>query len=148
MAEFVSQTKVPSTTARTLERTAVIGPLDAPIRETITAYLNEEPEGTQATLRVLSSLGKAALMRLAKASGRTLSEIKQCVGMRVPILLVQMFGADEVATYRDPTTRKASTRSRSANWPDLSWVSRYTPHQVSAEGRKHLQSARNPPAEA
>ena len=106
----------------------------------ITAYFRQEPVRTQVTLAVLRGLGEARLTRLARESGRSFDETKQCVGLRVPILLVEMFGEGRVATYRDPATRKASTRSRSANWPDLAWVSRYTPHQATAEGRKPLRS--------
>jgi hypothetical protein len=143
LSEFIPQATVRSTTARTLERTAFLEPLDAQMRAIITAYFRQEPEGTQVTLAVLSGLGKARLKRLEKESKRTFDEVKQCVGLKVPILLAKMFGDDHVATYRDPATKKASTRSRSANWPDLAWVSRYTPHQVSTKGRKPLRSTRS-----
>jgi hypothetical protein len=131
MAEFISQAAVPSTTPRTLERTAFLGHLDDRLTDIITRYFQDNPGGTQVTLQVLLELGKADVETLAASHGRTSDETKQCIGLRVPILLVRQFGEAAVSTHRDPETRKASTRARSANWPTLDWVSRYTPHQVS-----------------
>lgn len=131
MAEFVSQKSFPSTTTRTLERTAFLAPLDEQIQQAALEYFSAEPRGTQVTLMVLRRIGADEVRRQAAASSRTFDETKQCLGLRVPIVLVRLFGDDGVATYRDPKTNKASTRSRSANWPELDWVSRYTPHQVS-----------------
>ncbi len=140
MAEFISQEVFASTTPRTLERTAFVESFDGQIRGSILAYFASDLRGTQVTLRVLDDLGESQVKALAEASVRTFGEAKQCIGLRVPILLVRMFGAGHVATYRDPVSKKASTRSCSANWPNLKWVSRYTPHQLSEAARGQVQT--------
>ena len=54
------------------------------------------------------------------------------------MLLAELAGAENVATYRDDVTRKNSTRARSSRWVGLGWVSSYTPHRVSAVGVRRI----------
>ena len=103
----------------------------SPTRSPVGAYFRMHPDGEQVTLHVLDGLGRTLIDGIARATRGTRGTVKQAIGLRVPILLAQMAGPDNVATLRDPGTMKCSTRMRTANWPDLAWVSRYTPHVVS-----------------
>lgn len=141
MPEFISQARYRSGTSRTAQRTAFLAPLDARIRRLIQEYFASTPAGSQVTLYVLQGLQRAALADFARLHRRTLGEVKQCVGLRVPILGAQMAGHDNWETYRDETTNKWPTRSRSKDWMNLGWVSRYTPHCVNAVGLRRILAA-------
>jgi hypothetical protein len=94
------------------------------------AWLRSNPGGTQVTLAVLDGLGQARLQALAAESGRTLDTVKKDLGLFVVLVLIDAYGAAHVATLRHAKTGKNSTRTRTAQWQDLPWVSRYTPHRV------------------
>ena len=64
--------------------------------------------------------------------------IKKDIGLYTVLVLIDHFGRRRVETLRNPATGKNSTRSRTADWPTLPWVSRYTPHRVVARVRSPL----------
>jgi len=59
--------------------------------------------------------------------------VKKDLGLLVVLVLIDLFGPSRVETLRHATSGKNSTRSRTARWPDLGWVARYTPHRIREE---------------
>jgi hypothetical protein len=119
-----------SDTPRARRRTAWLDPLRHDVLALARAYLAATPDGTQVTLAVLQGLGETRLRALAEAAGRSWRTLKQDVGLFVVLVLIDAFGHDRVETLRHEVSGKNSTRSRTADWPALGWVSRYTPHRV------------------
>ena len=140
MPDYIPQTMVPSTNARTEERSRpVFKTFELQMRSAIGTYFAAEPGGTQVTLAVLNAIGLPAVRNFALEHRTTLDRTKQDLGLAVPILLARLAGAENVATYRDG--RRPSTRTRSQSWPSLNWVSRYTPHRVTDEGLRRIRRA-------
>ncbi len=140
MPDYVPQTIVPSTNARTEERSRLVMKAFEPqMRTAIGAYFAAEPGGAQVTLAVLEAIGLPAVRNFATEHRTTVVRTKQDVGLAVPILLARLAGPENVATFRDG--KRPSTRTRSQSWPRLSWVSRYTPHRVNEEGLRRLRRA-------
>ena len=134
MAEFISQESKPSNTARTQQRTAFLESLDNDIQSHILDYYRLNPWGYQVTLQVLFDLGKEKIESLVQEHKRSLGEIKQCLGLRIPILLCDLIGEENVLTYRDTKTLKNSKRPLPSDYKELSgWVSSYTPHMIKKE---------------
>jgi len=129
---WVSQVIYPTTTERVTERVRYLRrPLEATLTGAIRSYFNApEPleTQTQVTLACLRAIGYPQFLILSQTLARSPNVLKQDIGMFIPVLLVNMFGAENVETYRNSETNKASTRSNT--WRDLHWVSRYTPHKV------------------
>ena len=146
MAEWISQAeeKMCSATSRTIARTRFLRPIKEELIGVIDAYFEEDPDGEEVVLACLKSLGKSRLEALGKPTNTGLPSMKQDIGLYIPILLVERFGKDGIETYRDPKTRRNSTRSPGRAWPDFydktgkSWVSRYTPHRLTARGKARL----------
>jgi hypothetical protein len=140
MPDYVPQTTVSSTTARTEERSRLVFKAFEPqMRTAIASYFASEPGGTQVTLAVLEAIGLPAVRNFALEHRTTVDRTKQDLGLAVPILLVRLAGPENVATFRDG--RRPSTRTRSQSWPRLNWVSRYTPHRLTEEGLRRLRRA-------
>lgn len=129
---WVSQAIYPTTTERVSERVRYLRrPLEATVTGAIRSYFDAaEPleTQTQVTLACLQAIGYSRFLILSQTLARSPNVLKQDLGMFIPVLLVNMFGAENVETYRNSETNKASTRSNT--WRDLHWVSRYTPHKV------------------
>jgi len=121
-----------SDTARSRRRTAWLEPLRGEIRRLAATYRRAEPAGTQVTLAVLDGLGQARLQQLAQASSRSEDTVKKDLGLFIVLVLIDEHGPAAVETLRHDVNGKNSTRSRTAQWPNLTWVSRYTPHRVRA----------------
>lgn len=79
-------------------------------------------------LACLTAIGHTRFNSLLRSHGRSTNALKQDIGLFVPVLLVAIFGPENVETYRNTETRTASTRSNT--WRELDWVSRYTPHRI------------------
>lgn len=129
---WVPQITYPTSTERVLERVRYLrGPLEDSLTRTIRSYFSsKEPleTQTQVTLACLQAVGYSRFLSLTQTFSRSPNALKQDIGMFIPVLLVTIFGAENVVTYRNSDTNKASTRSNT--WRDLHWVSRYTPHRV------------------
>lgn len=132
MAQFVSQSVAPSTSPRARSRTEYLLPLRGEITRIIRAYLDARPEGEDITLEVLRGLGEDALRGIA--GSRDFDTVKKDVGLYVPIVLVDLYQAHNVLTYRDNDGTSVSTRSARGQ---PAWVNKYTPHRVlhSAQDR-------------
>jgi hypothetical protein len=111
------------------------------LRRAIGQYFEVEPAGSHVTLAALDEVGQPAAQAYARERRTTLDRVKQDIGLAVPILLTRLAGSANVATYRDVRTNRPSTRTRTDSWPRLTWVSRYTPHRVNAEGRRRIREA-------
>jgi hypothetical protein len=134
-AKFVSQTKISSTTTRSVERTAYLKPHRPVVVGAVCAYFAAEPQGEQVTLAVLRALRPHLEPPQANASGT----LNQDIGLFVAIVLCQLVGPDNVETYRDPKSGRSSARTVSTAWADLQGlVSRYTPHRLTAIGLEML----------
>jgi len=141
-ATWTSQTQKSSTSSGTRERTAWLRPFRATFVQAIVQYFREEPDGEQVTLACLRAIGPENLRDAGARIGRGTMEVKMDAGLYVPILLVELAGADNVFTYRDDQTGKNSTRPRSSRWVGLEWVSSYTPHKVSEAGLLRMMEGR------
>lgn len=136
MPVFLMQRSRPSRTPRTLGRIAYLekafdrAAVEAEIRRYFSeqrAKGNQTPE--EVTLAVLAFLGKDRLLRAG--AGRSLDRLKQDVGLWVPIILSEMFGADKVSTARKDSGGAAAPRRKPrSGWAQLDWVSNFTPHRV------------------
>ncbi len=133
MAKFVPQSISPSTNPRTRTRTDYLAPFRDEIERIIHAYYAERPEGETVTLAVLRELGED---RLSAIGGqREFGTVKQDVGLYVPILLVDVYGAQNVLTYRNDDGQSVSTRSARGELP---WVNKFTPHRVIHDAPERL----------
>ena len=131
-SDWFSQFTYSSSNPRTIEKTHYLRiQLEEILKCAIYNYytdLSDADEGTKVTLACLNELGEKCITSLASASGKKNETIKQDIGLLVPILLGEYFGKNNVETYRNTRTFRASTRSNT--WSQLEWVSRYTPHRV------------------
>ena len=147
-AEFIPQSKLPTSTARTQSRVQwLMGlkPLEDALFNVI-KHLQDSPDSVESTPVMLSSLSATAIDELLelKSPGsssnevrsQSLRQLKQELGMYVPIRLVQLCGDTEVSTLRDG--RSASPRKILEKHPNNLGASNYTPHRVSPEGLKRL----------
>jgi len=129
---WVSQLIYPTTTERVLERVRYLRkPLEADLTSAIRCYFGGQESleiKTQATLACLQTIGYSRFLALTQKFVKAPNVLKQDIGLLVPVLLVDIFGAENVETYRNSETNKASTRSNT--WRDLHWVTRYTPHRI------------------
>jgi len=137
-SNWVSQSIYGTTTDRVLERIRYLrGTLETCLTEAIMAYLSsKEPleTRTQVTLACFQAIGHPRFTSMLRIHSRSENALKQDIGLFVPVLLVSIFGAENVETYRNTDTNKASTRSNT--WRDIQWVSRYTPHKVLRMSKK------------
>lgn len=122
-----------SDTPRARRRTDWLQPLGDVVLRIAAAYLRAHPDGTEVTLAVLDGLGQPRLQQLAASAGRSFDTLKKDVGLFVVLVLIDAYGPANVATLRHDPSGKNSTRSRTAAWSTLPWVSRYTPHRVRAD---------------
>jgi acyl carrier protein len=125
VARFVPQSVSPSTNPRTRARTEYLAPLRADIERAIRAYYSARPEGEDVTLAVLREIGEDRLRAIG--GRRDFDTIKKDAGLYVPIVLVDMYTAPNVHTYRNDDGRSVSTRSARG---EPSWVNKYSPHRV------------------
>ncbi|HEY4242065.1 MAG TPA: hypothetical protein VGM88_19740 [Kofleriaceae bacterium] len=125
MARFVAQSVSPSTNPRTRARTNYLAPLRAEIEAVIRAYYVVRPEGEDVTLAVLREIGEDRLRAIG--GQRDFDTIKKDAGLYVPIVLVDMYTATNVLTYRNDDGQSVSTRSARGEPP---WVNKYSPHRV------------------
>jgi len=131
VADFIKQSIYSSDSARTRQRTAFLEDVRSTIEMGIAEYLEKHPNGEQITLHVLDTLGEAWARHLATDRQWTLEEIKQAIGLYVPIVLCDMFGPDKVETLRQEDSKANSTRKVTKDFPKLTgWVTAYTPHRV------------------
>ena len=132
---FVPHThpRVTSDTPRARQRTAWLASLEPDMRRLATQYFSANPGGTEVTLAVLDGLGQQRLAQLAKSAGRSMDTVKKDFGLFMVLVLIDIYGPARVETLRHATSGKNSTRSRTAHWPNLSWVARYTPHRIREE---------------
>jgi hypothetical protein len=124
MARFVPQSISPSTNPRTRERTAYLAPLRSEVESMIRNYFAARPEGEDVTLAVLREIGEHRLRAIG--GRRDFNTLKKDVGLYVPIVLVEMFSAERVLTYRGDDGQ-VSTRAANEDPP---WVNKFTPHRV------------------
>jgi hypothetical protein len=125
MARFVAQSVSPSTNPRTRTRTEYLAPLRVEIERVIRTYYAARPEGEDVTLAVLREIGEG---RLREIGGRSdFDTVKKDMGLFVPIVLVDLYTAPNVLTYRNDDGKSVSTRSARG---EPSWVNKFTPHRV------------------
>lgn len=131
-SDWVPQSEYNTSTERVLERVRYLRePLEECLTQAIQAYFASKgplEDKTKVTLACLDAVGVTRFNALSTQFRRSRNALKQDIGLFVPVLLVSLFGADNVQTYRNTSTRKASTRSNT--WPGLDWVTRYTPHRI------------------
>ena len=149
-AQFVSQLEIPTSTHRTINRVQWL--LGLPIfEEAFLSIINElkvKPQRQDLTpifLNRISAEDIETLLELkspgsSQSSKRNqfLRQLKQELGMYVPVRLVTLCGANEVFTLRDG--RAASPRKISAAYPNELKVQNYTPHMVTNLGIQKLLS--------
>ena len=130
MPDYVKQSDFPSESSRTSQRTRFIEPIDDQIIALFQDYYRSNPTGELVTLHVLSALTKDRVVELAEGNNRTLAETKQCLGLRIPILLARHYGPAHIETLRVEDTKKNSTRPVPKDYESIkSWVTAYTPHR-------------------
>ncbi len=120
---WVKQTAVSTTNPRNLSRTDWLAPLSGAIRAAIESYFAEQPEGEEVTLAVFDAIDMAALEDVI--AHRDEDAARRELGLRVPIELVAMYGAERVETLRKKDLRGAAPRRAHRDWPR-----NYTPHRV------------------
>lgn len=126
MAEWVPQNESSSVTAGARSRTAYLAPLIEPVLRAIEDYITRTPDGEEATLAVLSTIGERRLRQLAQR--RSFDRVKQDVGLLVAQSLVDLYGASHVHTLRRDDRKSISARRNT--WSNLGWVKNYAPHRV------------------
>ncbi len=133
--EFIPHThpRYSSNTPRARARTAWLEPSRAVVEAAVLDYFEAHPDGTQMTLAVLSRLGRQRLDALAAAGGRSFDTVKKDIGLFVVLVAIDLFGLARVETLRHQASGRNSTRMRTADWSELDWVARYTPHRVRPE---------------
>ena len=131
MAKWVSQQKTASTSANARSRVKHLDPVREEAVQAIRDYYAAHPDGEEVTVAVLAKLGRERLIQLSGGVGK-LDAAKQDVGRLVPILLVELYGADRVTTLREDNGRSVSTRA--VKHPEVNWATRYTPHRVMPAG--------------
>jgi hypothetical protein len=124
VARFVPQSISPSTNPRTRARTAYLAPLRSEVESIIRNYYAARPEGEDVTLAVLREIGDDRLRAIG--GRRDFDTLKKDAGLYVPIVLVEMFSAEHVLTYRSDDGQ-VSTRAANGDPP---WVNKFTPHRV------------------
>ncbi len=93
------------------------------IRQAITTYFDQIPNGLDVTAFVLDRIGREDMERDAKTTHRSLDQAKQEMGKLISQeLLPQLFFGVEVLD---------SVRVDTQRWPNLvGWVTSYTQHRV------------------
>jgi hypothetical protein len=138
-ATWISQTTKPSATPRTLERTAYLVGLRGEVETAVIDYFRGDAGGTQVTLAVLDKLGLERVQQIERATGKARNTIKADLGLFTILVVTDLAGADDTLTFRQASPPyKSSTRTRSSRWPQLQWVSRYTPHRLTEKGVARL----------
>ena len=146
-AEWISHRTQSSTSSRTVARTRYLQGIRQELIAIIVTYFRDQEDGIVVTLHCLNELGKERLVDIGKPTGTEWSMVKQDIGLYVAILLTEIFGESGVETYRNKDTMRGSTRSPGRVWPALTgrlpntekWVSRYTPHRLTARGKARLR---------
>jgi hypothetical protein len=128
---WVNQNRVPSRTSRSLERTRYLRFLEKILLPVIQSYFSSEGnEKTYVTLVCLEAIGEEEVRRIAALNRRSFKTVKQDIGLFIPILLCEIYGADRIQTYRDSGSSRPGSRTRTKDWSTLTWVNRYTPHKL------------------
>lgn len=129
---WIRQNQFTSRNPRSLQRTNYLRGLENVILQTFQSYLSPRADDkTQVTLACLEAIGENAVRGLAEQTGRSFDTVKQDIGLFVPILLCERYGANRVETYRDSQSFRPGSRTRPKDWAKLSWVNRYTPHRLA-----------------
>jgi hypothetical protein len=124
MPIWISQDTVTADTPRNHSRTAWLAPLKERIQAAIRAYVQANPGGEEVTLAVFAAIPPADVARLLPR-GRTIDAGRRELGLRIPLELVEMYGARQIESYRRDNGRTASPRRTNRDWPR-----NYTPHRV------------------
>ena len=141
-AAWISQAEYSSRTNRSVERVRYLNELRPLIKEHAELYFRSHPDGEQVTLACLEAIEEANLERLSAEFGLRCRTVKQDLGILVPLVLIEMVGAEGLETYRHRESFKNSTRSCPKSFAKRSWVSRYTPHRLTQFGRMRLSGRR------
>ncbi len=126
MAQWILQSVVPSITSAARRRTSYLMPLLGDVVAAVEAYLGAHPNGEEVTLAVLQALSRDRLERVR--SRRSFGRVKQDVGLFTAQTLVDLHGANCVATLRRADGKSSSARRNT--WPMLDWVDSFAPHRV------------------
>ena len=137
-ASWVLQADYSSRSNRSVERVRYLDEIRPTIRRRAEDYFRDNPEGEQVTLACLGAIEEPVLKDLSNQFQLSARTVKQDLGILVPLVLIEMVGADGVETYRHRESLKNSTRSCPKRWASRSWVSRYTPHRLTPFGRRRL----------
>ncbi len=124
MPIWISQDTVTADTPRNHSRTAWLAPLKGRIQAAIRAYVQATPGGEGVTLAVFAAIPPADVARLLPR-GRNIDAGRRELGLRIPLELIEMYGARQIETYRRDNGRTASPRRTNRDWPR-----NYTPHRV------------------
>lgn len=131
MAEYISQQCSPTATPSTLARVDyLLNNLGNKLENTIKAYFAENPEGETVTLAVFKLLSHTELLKLTTQYGKTLNQIKQDIGVAIPIIGSKIYSADKFHTYRHLKTRRNASRRTPVQYRKLVDVDSYTPHRL------------------
>lgn len=130
MNTFVNQQDYPSETPRTLSRIEyILLNLKDKLTGIIQAYFEQNPKGEDVTLEVFKQLGgQQAIKALAQQFDKTPREIKQDIGLAIPIIGARLYPSS-FETYRYLKMRKAYSKKTPVNIKD-SGISSYTPHRL------------------
>ena len=147
-SQFVTQALIPTLTSRTLARVQWLlheKSLEPAFKEVV-EQLKLDPKRQDLTAIFLSHIQPQVIEQLLEmkspGSGQTtkraqcLRQLKQELGMYIPIRLVQLCGAEHVLTLRDG--RAASPRKIPVGSPNALQVSNYTPHMLTETGLQTL----------
>lgn len=132
MTQWILQSRVPSITPATRNRTAYLAPLLNDVIAAIKAYFETKPDGEDVTLAVLQALGYERL-QLTRGT-RTFGRVKQDVGLLVAQTLADLYGANYVETLRRGDGKSVSARRNT--WPTLDWVNSFAPHRRLHRGQR------------
>lgn len=141
-AAWISQAEYSSRTNRSVERVRYLHELRPLIQRHAEQYFQAQPDGEQVTLACLEAIEETHLERLSIEFNLSCRTVKQDLGILVPLVLIELVGADGLETYRHRESLKNSTRSCPKSFAQRSWVSRYTPHRLTQFGRMRLSDRR------
>jgi hypothetical protein len=115
-----------SSTNSALNRTRYLRPLADVVTRAVSDYVAQRPDAEDVTLVVFESIGQAELERLGV--DRTPHQRETDVGLFTAQTLVNLYGAERVATLRSDNGQDAHPRPN--HRARVAWVTEFVPHRV------------------
>ena len=107
-AAWISQAEYSSRTNRSVERFDICMSFDLLFNDMLNNIFQAHPDGEQVTLACLEAIEETHLEQLSIEFGLSCRTVKQDLGILVPLVLIELVGADGLETYRHRESLKNS----------------------------------------